>query len=141
ITLSAFYHMSEKEIFQLDSEEINIKEIVQKYLRNWYLFVIGVLLAGIVAFLYLRYTTPQYRISSTLLIKDDKKGPSLGDNVVLNDLDLFQTGKNIDNEIEILKSKSLMNRVLEELALHTTYYVDGRVKRTEMYGADMPLKV
>ncbi|MBC5773004.1 polysaccharide biosynthesis tyrosine autokinase [Pontibacter sp. KCTC 32443] len=133
--------MSEKEIFQFDSEEINIKEIVQRYFRYWYLFITGVVVAGIVAFVYLRYSTPQYRISSTLLIKDDKKGPSLAENAVLDDLDLFQTGKNIDNEIEILKSKSLMNRVLKELSLHTTYHVDGRVKSTEIYGATMPIKV
>jgi len=128
-------------MFQFETEEINIKEILQKYLRYWYLFVIGVIVAGAVAFVYLRYTTPQYRISSTLLIKDDKKGPSLAENAVLDDLNLFQTGKNIDNEIEILKSKSLMNRVLQELALNTTYFVDGRVKSTEIYGASMPLKV
>ncbi|MBB6612722.1 polysaccharide biosynthesis tyrosine autokinase [Pontibacter sp. Tf4] len=133
--------MSEKEIFQLESEEINLKEVLQKYLRYWYLFVIGVIVAGAVAFVYLRYSTPQYRISSTLLIKDDKKGPSLAENAVLDDLNLFQAGKNIDNEIEILKSKSLMNRVLQELALNTSYYVDGRVKSTEIYGASMPLKV
>ncbi|HEY4650773.1 MAG TPA: polysaccharide biosynthesis tyrosine autokinase [Pontibacter sp.] len=133
--------MSERELFQFESEEINIKEVLQKYLRYWYLFVAGVAIAGIVAFVYLRYTTPQYRISSTLLIKDDKKGPSLSENAVLDDLNLFQTGKNIDNEIEILKSKSLMNRVLQELALNTTYYVAGRVKSTEIYGADMPVRV
>jgi tyrosine-protein kinase Etk/Wzc len=133
--------MSEKEIFQFESEEINIKEVLQKYLKYWYLFVLGVIIAGAVAFVYLRYVTPQYRISSTLLIKDDKKGPSLADNAVLDDLNLFQSGKNIDNEIEILKSKSLMNRVLQELSLNTTYYVDGRVKSTEIYGAAMPLKV
>ncbi|MBJ6119198.1 polysaccharide biosynthesis tyrosine autokinase [Pontibacter sp. BT310] len=133
--------MSEKEIFQFESEEINIKEVLQKYLKYWYLFVLSVITAGAVAFVYLRYTTPQYRVSSTLLIKDDKKGPSLADNVVLDDLNLFQSGKNIDNEIEILKSKSLMNRVLQELSLNTTYYVDGRVKSTEIYGATIPLKV
>lgn len=133
--------MPEKEVFQFEAEEINIKEVFQKYLKYWYLFVIGVIIAGAVAFLYLRYTTPQYRINSSLLIKDDKKGPSLADNVVLEDLDLFQAGKNIDNEIEILKSKSLMNRVLKELALNTTYYVDGRVKSTEIFGNTMPVKV
>ncbi|NEM97600.1 GumC family protein [Pontibacter burrus] len=133
--------MSEKEVYQFETEDINIKEVLQKYLRYWYLFVFGVLIAGIAAFVYLRYTTPQYRVSSTLLIKDDKKGPSLTENAVLNDLDLFQSGKNIDNEIEILKSKSLMNRVLKELALHTTYYVDGRVKSTEIYGNSMPINL
>jgi tyrosine-protein kinase Etk/Wzc len=133
--------MSEKELFQFDSEEINIKEVIQKYLRYWYLFILGVIVSGTVAFIYLRYTTPKYRISSTLLIKDDKKGPSLAENAVLDDLNLFQSGKNIDNEIEILKSKSLMNRVLQELSLNTTYYVDGRFKSTEIYGGSMPLKV
>ncbi|TPE39988.1 GumC family protein [Pontibacter mangrovi] len=133
--------MSEKEVFQFESEEIDIKSILQRYLRYWYLFVLGVILCLGLAFVYLRYATPAYQISSTLLIKDDKKGPDLSGNAVFSDLDLFKTTKNIDNEIQVLKSKSLMQRVLSELSLYTSYYVEGNVKTSEVYGRSLPLRV
>ncbi|AKD01938.1 tyrosine-protein kinase [Pontibacter korlensis] len=133
--------MSEKEVFQFESEEIDIKNILQKYLRYWYLFVIGVVICLGLAFLYLRYATPAYNISSTLLIKDDKKGPDLSGNAVFSDLELFKASKNIDNEIQVLKSKSLMQRVLTELSLYTSYYVEGNIKTSEVYGRSLPVKV
>ncbi|NDK57503.1 GumC family protein [Pontibacter fetidus] len=135
--------MTEKDFFQFEAEaeEIDIKAIAAKYLRYWYLFVLGVIVFGLVAFLYLRYSTPQYSISATLLIKDDKKGPDLADNAIFSDLDIFNSKKNIDNEIEVLKSKSLMQRVLSELSMHTSFYREGHIKKTEIYGREVPVKL
>lgn len=133
--------MSEKEVIQFESEEIDIKAILQKGLRHWYFFVIGLVICLGAAFLYLRYSTPEYLISSTLLIKDDKKGPDIGGSAVFSDLDMFQSSKNINNEVEVLKSKDLMQRVLMELSLHASFYEEGRVKATEVYGRSLPLKL
>ena len=133
--------MAEKEIVQFQPEDIDIKGMLMKYLRYWYFFAIGVFFCLGIAFIYLRYSTPQYSISSTLLIKDDKKGPDLSGNTVFSDLDLFQSSKNINNEIQVLKSKSLMLRVLKELDLYTSFYVEGDVKTSEIYGRFVPVKV
>ena len=133
--------MAEKEVIQFQSEDIDIKGILMKYLRYWYFFATGVIVCLGIAFLYLRYSTPQYQISSTLLIKDDKKGPDLSGNTVFSDLDLFQSSKNIHNEIQVLKSKSLMQRVLKELNLYASYYVEGDVKTSEIYGRSNQVKV
>ena len=59
------------------SEKIDLRAELNKYLRYWYWFVLGALLCLLAGWLYLRYTTPEYNISSTLLIKDDKKGSDL----------------------------------------------------------------
>jgi len=56
-----------------EQENINVGEIIGKYLYHWPVFVLGISFALIIAFLYLRYTQPVYEISSTLLIKDEKK--------------------------------------------------------------------
>ena len=133
--------MAEKEIIQFQTEDLDIKGVIQKYLRYWYFFIGGVIICILLAFLYLRYTTPQYLISSTLLIKDDKKGPDLSGNTVFSDLDLFQSSKNIHNEIQVLRSKSLMQRVLKELDMYASYFVEGNVKTGEIYGNSLPIKV
>jgi tyrosine-protein kinase Etk/Wzc len=134
--------MDEKEIFQFgNSEEIDLKSILFKYLRYWYWFVIGIVICVGLAFFYLSYTTPQYKIQSTLLIKDDKKGPGIPAGDAFGGLDIFGSSKNIDNEIEVLKSKSLLQRVLKELNLHTSYYEKGILRDQEIYGESLPVKV
>ena len=114
------------------SEKIDLRAELNKYLRYWYWFVLGALLCLLAGWLYLRYTTPEYNISSTLLIKDDKKGSDLG-GAAFSDLDIFKTQKSIDNEIEVLKSKSLMQRVFELLPLKASVFAEGRFKKSEVY--------
>lgn len=134
--------MAEKELFQIDGfEEIDIKSILFKYIRFWYLFVIGLVVCIGLAFFYLSVTSPVYNIQSTLLIKDDKKGPDLGGGAAFGDLDLFGSSKNIDNEIEVLKSKSLMKRVLKELNMQTSYFESGIFRDKEIYGKGLAIKV
>lgn len=128
---------SEFDFSENESEPINIKSILAKYLRYWYLFVLSIILFLTAAYIYVRYTTPLYDISSTLLVKDNKQGP----NVALDDMGVFKTSEGIEDEIIILKSKSLMQRALSELSLYATYYMEGRVKTVEVYGDEAPIKV
>lgn len=136
--------MTEKEFFQFqpqEPEEMDVQAMLYKYLRYWYLFVIGVMLSLGAAFFYLKYTTPEYNIRSKVLIKDDEKGPDLADASAFGDLDVFNTTKNIDNEIEVLNAISLMERVLTELSLNTRYFKPGLLQDVEIYGKALPLKV
>lgn len=124
-----------------EAEQINLKSTLLKYLKYWYIFLISTLLCLGAAYLYLLYATPEYSISSTLQIKDDKKEAGSSGNENFDDSDIFQSSRNIHNESEILKSKSLMERVLTKMDLQTSYFVDGPVKATEVYGTALPLKV
>lgn len=136
--------MPQEEIYEFQNtpaEKTDYKYMLFKYLRYWYFFVIGVILCLGLAFIYLRYAIPQYTVSSTLLLKTDDKEAKLTRSNAFNDLDIFTTAKNIDNEILVLKSKSLMQRVLTELSLHTSYYAEGRFKDREIYGHELPVKV
>lgn len=134
--------MTEKDIMQLgESEDIDLKSILFKYIRYWYWFIAGVFICLCLAFFYLYITAPQYKIQSTLLIKDEKKMPEMSSGDVFGGLDIFGASKSIDNEIEVLKSKSLMQRVLTELNLHASYYEKGILKETELYGVHLPIKV
>jgi tyrosine-protein kinase Etk/Wzc len=137
--------MAHDNLFPLSSEQPeskDIKMILTQYARYWYLFLFGAILSLGGAFLYLRYyAVPNYIVYSTLLIKDDKSGQSVASTDALNDLSAFKSTRNIDNETEVIKSKSLMRRVVSELGLVTSYYVEGRIRDKEIYGNSVPIKL
>ena len=68
-------------------QEIHINEIIRPYARKWPWFIIGALIALVLAYFYLKTTTPVYKVQSTVLIKDSKASSSAaGDMGVLKDL-------------------------------------------------------
>ena len=138
-------NLQNRELFPLKSEQakpIDFKRVITKYLRFWYLFVIGVVISVVCAFFYIRYLTiPTYVVSTSLLIKDNESDTELSSAAAFSEIGLLQSSKNIDTEIEVLKSKSLMLRVVTELDLVTSYYIEGRVKDLEIYGEKSPVKV
>ena len=137
--------MTNDELFPLaveQPESIDVKRILLQYARYWYLFLFGTVFSIGLAYLYLRYyAVPQYSVYSTLLIKDDKseKGPSKAE--ALSELNAFKSVKNIDNETEVLKSKSLMYKVVKELGLLTSYYIEDKIRDIEIYGNSLPIKI
>ena len=106
-------------LFDTEEEKIDLRGIAYRYIRNWYLFLIFLLLAFIGAFFYLLYSRPVYDVSSVVLIKDDKKG--LGGNDFLKDLEMMGGNKIVENEMEVFKSRSLMKEVVESLRLNVIY--------------------
>lgn len=111
--------------------EVNLKEEAFKYLAYWKWFVFSFVLALVVAFFYLKRQTPQYSIQSSILIKDDKK--KMGQDELMKQLDMFSSNKVVDNEIEILKSFKLMDKVVTELNLHIRYFDEGYFRDMELY--------
>lgn len=122
------------------SEDVNIKDIIKPYSRKWFWFVLSVLAALILAFIYIQTSTPVYKIDSTVLIKDAKKSPS-GSLGMLSDLSGFGNmgTSSIENEIEVFKSKKLMKDVVMRLGLQTTLFSNKNFKNSELYGANAPV--
>lgn len=106
-----------------DDSESTLKDILDKYAGYWKWFVVGVIISVLLAFLYLRYQVPLYEVNASILIKDDKKGGALSELSAFEDLGILKGNSNLDNEIEVLKSRALMMRVGEELNLNIQYFV------------------
>ena len=110
-------------------EQNNIQEILFRYLIHWPWFVVSVIICVACAWGYLRLTTPVYNITATVLIKDDKKGggASMSSELEKMGLDGFvSSSNNVDNEIEVLRSKSLAREVVNNLGLFVTYMDEDR---------------
>ena len=117
-------------------EEVNIQEILFRYLIHWPWFVVSVIICIACAWGYLRLATPVYNITATVLIKDEKKGggASMSSELERMGLDGFvSSSNNVDNEIEVLKSKSLALEVVNNLNLFVTYMDEDEFPNKELY--------
>lgn len=121
-----------------EEESFNIYEIIFKYLVYWPWFVASVIVCLAVAFLYMRYQTPVYNVSSAVLIKEmdpRQKAMSAANGALgaLQNMGGFSMTSSFDNEVEILKSRTLISKVVKELGL----YINTSEKR--FLGYNVPL--
>lgn len=136
--------MDQNYLDQNQEESLNLREILKPYLYRWYWFIVGVIVAIIIAWFFLRYSVPVYNTESTLLIKEVKKSssgqPELSVIAELGGIGGMGTNS-VDNEIEIFKSKKLMLSVVRELGLETSIFAKGKLKDTELYQETTPFTV
>lgn len=121
---------------ETEDEKIDIQQLLFKYIIHWPWFVGAVLVCLIGAWIYLRMATPVYNISATVLIKDDKKGGNTGSMVGLEELGLsglISSSQNIDNELEVLRSKTLVKEVINLLNLYVSYTDEDGFPSKNMY--------
>ncbi|WP_298247446.1 exopolysaccharide transport family protein [uncultured Christiangramia sp.] len=118
-----------------NSSNFDLKAELYKYLVYWKWILLGLILGGLIAFLYNRYTIPQYQTTSTLIMVDDQEAnamsalPTGGGTILSLDEDGLQS------QIEKLKSKQLVSSVVKELDLNIAYYIEGNVITVEAYKA------
>lgn len=108
-------------------------EIVGMVIKHWKWFLIGVLAALTIAFLYLRQATPVYEINSSIVLKEAKSAmnaPGLGS---LAGLGMMGATNNVDNEVYILKARSTVGETVERLKLYTSYIEDSPKKDKDLY--------
>ncbi len=101
--------------------------VVSKFLPYWPLLLLFSFIFLTGAFFYLRYyTSPIFEAKATLIIKDEKKGNE--DSKLTESLDMISSKKIVENEIEIIHSRRLMENVVKEYHLYATFYEKGKIK-------------
>lgn len=120
--------------FEEKEEQTDIKAILFKYIIRWPWFIASIIICITCAWLYLKQSTPVYNITASVIIKDKEKGGTTENEFSgLEELGLLNSSKNIDNEIEILRSKSLIKDVVNELGLYIKYSTSKGFKNIELY--------
>jgi tyrosine-protein kinase Etk/Wzc len=116
-------------------ENTNEKNVLSqlwfKYFPYWPLFLIFLVLSIVGARYKLSNTIPLYQATATMLIKDEKKG--LDDNKLIQEMNQLSSKKIIENEIEVLKSRELMDEVVKDLHLYARTYIRGESKDATAY--------
>ena len=106
-------------------ESLSFKKLIEKYLIHTKWFVFCVIVFLLLAFFKIKREVPSYSVTSSILIKEQEKGSSIGDLADFENLGLFGSGdQSLENEIQILQSRRLMRKVVKELKLNTRYFVE-----------------
>lgn len=119
-------------------EDASFTDIISHYLKYSILIVCSIIICVGLAILYLYLKKPEYKVSAKILMKTENKGFTfeLSD---ISDYDFSRKNNNIDDELEVLRSRSLMQRVTDSLKLNVVYYEPG-LKNNELY-KDSPFQL
>ena len=116
---------------QEETTSITLRDLVNIVLYNWYWFVFSVVLCLMGAVIYLMWAPKIYERTATVLIKDDKSNS--GETAVFQDLSIFEGKHNVNNEMIVFKSKSLMTEAVRRLKIDISYTWKDRLRLIEMY--------
>ena len=108
----------------------NLKEKLQTLLFHWPLFVLCITACLTLAYIHLKSAVPIYTVKAKLLIKNGANSET-----ALSERELFKSNNMLANEIEILKSRTLMKQVVSDLQLWVNYEDVGEYKTRDLYGA------
>ncbi|MBW8049694.1 MAG: polysaccharide biosynthesis tyrosine autokinase [Cytophagales bacterium] len=125
--------------YQEQEETIDIKALFFKFYRHWHYFVIAILVALSTAFIIIRYSERIYKVSATVLIRDESN-TSLGAENLMEELELFSRRTNLENEIGVLRSYNMINNAISKLDFDVSYFSEGRIRSVQRY-KDFPFRV
>ncbi len=152
------YSDKEIEFSLLQEKQIDIVGILMKYLSHWKWFLLSITVFCTIAVVYIIYSTPYYKAETAILFKDEMRGGASELNV-LKEMGLVTRRSNVDNEVEVLKKALIVEQVVRELNIYTTYSerkeIEAfkkigiskivpqflRMKKNYLYGSESPLTI
>lgn len=109
-------------LLEEDEKPVDYKALVFEYLIHWPYILAFLMLSLVGCYVYLRYQAPVYNVNATVLIKqDDKKSAVNSPLGTIQDFGMLSMASNFDNEMEILQSRTLLKKVVNQLNLYINY--------------------
>ncbi len=123
-------------------DKLDIGKILSKLIDKWPVFLISIILCILIAYLYAKYSSPIYQVHAKLLVNDEK---SSGLNKQANSLmdlgGIMGASSSVENEMEVLKTRFLMEQVVRELELNIVYSQKQNLKYREIYQSPIKLNI
>lgn len=118
----------------LYSNKSQLRNTLDVYVSKWKYILLFLIISLGSAYLYLRYTTYEFNTTASIQIQEDKKTTQLPEISGLQNFGLFSSnfGK-IEDEAQILKSRTLIEQVVKDLKLNISFFVKGKIKDKEVY--------
>jgi tyrosine-protein kinase Etk/Wzc len=111
--------------FNSNEDEILITKMLSKYYPYWPVFFLFIFLSTVASYIYIKYSSPKYEANASIIIKDEKKGNE--DSKLLESLNMMNSKKIIENEIEVLQSTPIIEMVVKKLHLYAPVFIKGEI--------------
>ena len=118
---------------------INLRDIIELIIANWYWFALSVFICVSAAYLYTRTLVPVYQRQAVMLVKTGGKNANSDISAML-ELQGGITGSGVENEMFILRSHQLVREIVNRLHLDVSYEKEGFFRNTSLY-AESPVEV
>jgi len=130
------YTELEDELEKNHKKSIDYLGYIYKYLSYWKWFIASLIVCLIFAIVYLKFTLPNYEVKASVLIKDDQKGSGEPEMNAFKELGIFAQKNNVDNELEKLKTSTLVEQVVRELGIYANYTQIGTLQPVKFFRID-----
>lgn len=115
------------------NQVIDLEQIIRLIRKKWYLFGISIFIAIGIAFI-VNYVSPRvYKVSTSVVINEDKGGMANASAQLLQDIGFVSVNKNFANEMQVLKSTPLIRKAVERLDFQISYYEKKNFRKRELY--------
>lgn len=115
------------------------REIIFKYLPYLPWVVLSIVIALTVAFIKLRYSPNIYSVSGTILVQEPNSYGSKAEK--FDEIFLAGPDRNLNDEVQVIKSRTMAKRVVRKMGLGVLYYNEGKIRSTLVYSGDSPLRL
>ncbi|MDE1191332.1 MAG: Wzz/FepE/Etk N-terminal domain-containing protein [Arachidicoccus sp.] len=135
------------DIDNMEEEKIDFSKILLKIKANWLFFAISIAMALLLAFVYIKSVNPSYNTAASILIKDPGTGSgggAMGSSPgisALQDLGIISGKSNADNELQIIKTPSLLEEVVYKLNLYLSFSMRQGLRKIPLYGEALPFEL
>ncbi|NDP20107.1 MAG: polysaccharide biosynthesis tyrosine autokinase [Paludibacter sp.] len=109
------------ELDEIYEKPIDFLGMFIRYISHWKWVVVSLFVCLSVALIYLKFTLPSYEVTTSILLKDDQKGSGSAEMNAFKEMGLFTQKNNVDNELEVLKTRTLVEQVVRELGTNANY--------------------
>lgn len=120
------------------SPAVLLKSLFAQILKNWYWFVLSLILALGVAWFLVKRTPPVYLRTASIMVKTNG---SDGMDKTMRELGIDQTSTNITNEILLMKSSVVAEEVVRRLNLTVSYLQEETFYDRTLYGMQLPVTI
>jgi len=121
--------ISPRQPFEEDDDLYQVKDIVRRYLRNWYWVALSLFVFLLVAFLINRWTQRVYRSEAQFFVKEEDSGMNLFDQRFFG----YNSELDMTNQMIILRSRPITEMALKMLDFQVEYHFEGYFSKVELY--------
>lgn len=133
---------SDSKVKEASKADIQMSDVIAWTTTHKLFISLSVFVCLVLGFLYANRSQQIFQRESSVMIRSDSYGNSqIGELAAFSDLNLFNTGIDVYNEIEAFRSPILMERIVERLGINTTYTSKNWIGRVTDWYDETPLVV